>query len=154
MDIGERDLENPLGFDKVAQAKYSYWDNYANFNEVISNSKKRVAQNETFKLIDKNARWLKKAQDDTLVYLNLEAYKEDLEKHKNESLKYKAIKDFSSELTFTSPLYEKSILSTDKDLTEKREAWHRNLKKDIYMDEAVNVLSELKIKPEYILVKN
>ena len=154
MDVGERDLENPLGFDKVPQVNYSLWNHYANFNAAISNSKKRVAENETFKLIDKNARWLKKAQDDTLVYLSLDAYKEDLEKHKEESQKYKAIKDYSSNLTYNSPLYEQELLPNDKDLADKREAWHRNLKKDIYLEEAINVLSELKIKPEYLLVKN
>lgn len=154
MDIGERDLDNPLGFDRVPEANYSLWNNYSNLNSVINNSKKRVAENETFKLIDKNAKWLKKAQDDTLVYLSLDTYREDLERHKKESQKYKRIKDYTASLTYTSPLYEQELLTNDKDLAEKRQAWHRNLKKDIYLEEAINVLSELKIKPEYLLVKN
>ncbi|WP_372793646.1 carboxy terminal-processing peptidase, partial [Lutibacter sp.] len=72
MNIGERDLENPLKFDKVPQASYSVWNNYENFEQAIDNSKKRIATNNYFKLIDQNAKWLKKSQDDTLIYLNYE----------------------------------------------------------------------------------
>ncbi len=154
MNIGERDLENPLKFDKVPKATYKLWDNYENFNQAIDNSKKRIATNNYFKLIDQNAKWLKNSQDDTLIYLNYEAYKKDLEVHENESLKYKSLRDYTSNLTYTSPLYEQPLLEKDEDLAEKREAWHKNLKKDMYVEEALNVLSELKIKPQYHLVKN
>ena len=79
LEIGERDLSNALKFDKVNPASYKLWNNYANFNEVINNSKKRVGSNKYFKLIDANAKWLKSTQDDSLIYLNLEDYKKDLE---------------------------------------------------------------------------
>jgi len=46
------------------------------------------------------------------------------------------------------------LLEADKDLAEKREVWNKNKKKDIYVEEALNVLSELKIKPQVQLVKN
>ena len=153
MNIGERDLENPLKFDRVPAANYALWNNYQNFNQVIENSKKRIANNSYFKMIDGNSKWLKKAQDDTLVYLSLDAYENDLESHKNESLKYKAIRDYTTNLTYESPLYEQAILKEDTDLAEKRIAWHKNLKKDIYIEEALTVLSELKLKPQYHIVK-
>ncbi|NLP58891.1 carboxy terminal-processing peptidase [Lutibacter sp. B1] len=154
MPIGERDLENPLEFDKVPEATYTLWNNYENFDTVINDSKKRIANNEYFKLIDTNAKWLKESQDDTSIYLNFEAYKKDLESHQKESLKFKSINEYTTNLTFSSPLYEIPLLNEDKDLAEKREAWHKNLKKDIYIEEALNVVSQLKIKPEYHLVKN
>lgn len=154
LEIGERDLTNPLAYDKVPEANYDVWENYENFDNVISNSKKRVISNNNFKLINDNAKWLKDTQDDTLIYLSLDAYKNDIENNKNESLKYQSIKDFTTNLTFNSPQYELSKIETDKDLADKRNAWHKNLKKDIYVDEALNVLSELKIKSKNHLVKN
>lgn len=154
MEIGERDLDNPLKFDKVPQATYSLWNKYENFNKVINQSKKRIANNNYFKLIDKNAKWLKNSQDDTLIFLNLEAYKKDLEALEKESLQYDMLRDYTTSLTYQSPLYEQPLLKDNKDLADKREAWHKNLKKDIYVEEALNVLSELKIKPQYHLVKN
>jgi len=154
MEIGERDFENALKFDKVPQATYSLWNNYENFDEVINNSKKRVATNSNFKLIDDYAHWLKKSQDDTLIHLNIEDYKLDLENAKNESLKYNSIRDYTTDLTYTSPLFEQPLLEQDLSLSDKREAWHKNLKKDMYVEEALNVLSELKMKPQVHLVKN
>lgn len=154
MEIGERDMKYALKFDKVPAANYALWNNYENYDLAINNSKKRIENNKYFKLIDENAQWLKSSQDESLVYLNYEAYKNDLESRKNESLKYKELGEYTSNLTYTSPLYEKPLLEADKDLAEKREAWHANLKKDIYVEEALNVLSELKIKPQYQLVKN
>ena len=154
LEIGERDEKNALKFDKVPPANYTLWNNYDNFDQVINNSKKRIATNETFKLIDENAQWLKKSQEDTLIYLNLNAYKADIESHEAFASKFKPIRDYTSNLTFNSPLYEQPLLKADESLAEKREAWHKNLEKDIYIEESINVLNDLKIKPEYILVKN
>lgn len=154
MEIGERDSKNALKFDRVAPANYTLWNNYENYDLAINNSKKRIENNKYFKLIDENAKWLKSSQDESLVYLNIEDYKNDLENRKNESLKYKELGEYTSNLTFTSPFYEMPLVEADKDLAEKREAWHANLKKDIYVEEALNVLSELKIKPQVQLVKN
>jgi carboxyl-terminal processing protease len=41
--------------------------------------------------------------------------------------------------------YEKALVKTDSALGDKREAWIKNLKKDIYVEEAVNVLKELRM---------
>jgi carboxyl-terminal processing protease len=68
--------------------------------------------------------------------------------------KFKEINDYTTNLTFNSPLYELPKLKADISLSEKREAWHKNLKKDIYVAEALNVLGDLKMKPQYHLVRN
>lgn len=153
LEIGERDLENALKYDKVPAATYTLWDKYDNFNDVVNNSKKRIATNSTFKLIDENAKWIKKSQDETLIYLNMDAYAKDIESHETASKKYKSISDYTSSYTFTSPLYEQALITSDENLAEKREVWHKNLNKDIYIEEALNVVSELKLKPNYLLVK-
>ncbi len=154
MNIGERDLPKALQFDKVPQASYSFWNNYENFDLVINNSKKRVSNNKQFQLIDENAKWLKKSQDDSIIYLNYDAYKKDLDYHKTESQKFKSLNNYTTNLTYNSPLYEQELIKNNEDLSEKREAWHKKLKKDIYIEESLNVLAELKIKPSYLLVKN
>ena len=154
LELGEKDLDNPLKYDKVPSATYTSWDSYENLNETINNSKKRIGKNNYFKLIDDNAKWLKKSQDDSLVYLNIDAYIADIEKNKKESSKFKPLKDFKTNLTFDSPLYEKQLILNDESLGGKRQTWHKNLKKDMYINEALNVLNELKIKPNNLLVKN
>jgi carboxyl-terminal processing protease len=154
LSIGERDEESPLEWDKIESAMYRTWNEYENFDEVVNNSKIRIADNPQFKLIDKNAKWLKEGQDDSLVYLKYSDYKKDLEKRDKESKEFKSIYDYQNNLTFFSPKYELPFLEKDSVLAKKREVWHKNLSKDIYIEEGLNILSELKIKNYKILVKN
>lgn len=153
MDFGERDQKNPLAWDQIDQAKYQAWNHYENLNDVIIKSNHRVSQNETFKLIDESAKWLKKTQDQTLVSLKYNLFKKDVETHKENSKKFESISKYKNNLDFTYPKYEIPLVTTDSILLKKREIWHQNLSKDIYVEEALHVLSELKIKKQ-LLVKN
>ena len=42
--------------------------------------------------------------------------------------------------------YETEAMKTDQSLKEKRDRWHENLSKDIYVEEALNVLDDLQPK--------
>ena len=152
-EIGERDEKNPLDWDKIAPAEYTPLDMYENFNEVVNESKKRIADNPHFIIIDENAKWLKEGRDNTLVNLNYKKYKEEIDKREGESKAFEDIALYESGLDFKSPQYEFPFLEKDSVLAKKREIWHKNLKKDIYMEEALTVLSELKVNRN-LLVKN
>ncbi|MEN8187125.1 MAG: carboxy terminal-processing peptidase [Bacteroidota bacterium] len=154
MDIGERDEKRPLGWDKVSRADYVSLNYYENFNAVVNESKERIVSNPQFALIDKNARWLKEGRDDNTIFLNFDDYQEDIKKRETESKKFEAINDYQNNLTFKSPKYEIPLIQQDSVLSKKREVWHKNLSKDIYIEEALNVLADLKVKKEYLLVKN
>lgn len=154
MDIGERDEENPLQWDKIAPANYTLWNGYANFNEVVNQSKLRVQNSDYFKLMNKKAKWLKGQQKTSTVSLNFKNYKKHLEERIAESKAYKKVNEFNDNLKFKSPTYELPQLKKDSILTTKRNNWHKSLAKDAYVDEALNILSQLKLKPQEHLVKN
>ncbi|CAM1333978.1 carboxy terminal-processing peptidase [Tenacibaculum aestuariivivum] len=153
MKFGERDLEGALPWDKVQQAKYSTIDSYSNFTDVIYNSKQRVLKNEKFNKIDDYAKWLKKNQDEKTYSLNYTTFKKESKKKEKESEQFKNIYKFDSNLAFSSPKHELNLFVNDTVLKEKRIVWHKNLKKDIYLNEALNVLSELKMTKNYTIVK-
>lgn len=153
-EIGERDEKNPLSWDKIEPAEYTPLDVYENFHVVVNDSKKRIQDNPHFIIIDDNARWLKEGRDDTMVQLNYEKYKEDLNRRQEESKAFDDIGLYESPLNFESPQYELPLMENDEVLAQKRETWHKNLKKDIYMEEALRVLSELKMNDKNLLVKN
>ncbi|MEL6812974.1 MAG: carboxy terminal-processing peptidase, partial [Bacteroidota bacterium] len=44
IDIGERDYDNPLPYDKITPAKYDAWDGYIDYEGTIARSKARMAQ--------------------------------------------------------------------------------------------------------------
>ena len=129
-------------------------DVYENFHKVVNNSKKRIQDNPHFIIIDENAKWLKEGRDNTLIQLNYEKFKKELELRDQESEAFEDIGMYENDLVFESPKYEVPLMATDSILARKREIWHKNLKKDIYMEEALTVLSELKMNNKNLLVKN
>ena len=154
MKFGERDLKGALIWDKVKQADYIPVKSYENFSEVIDNSKRRIASDSKFKLINEYAKWLKKNQDNTSFSLNYKTFTKENLQQEQDADKFKTVFNYKSDLSFTSPKYELSILKKDTVLAEKRLSWHKNLSKDLYIDEAVNVLSELKLMPSNKFAKN
>ncbi|WP_243643695.1 carboxy terminal-processing peptidase [Tenacibaculum sp. M341] len=153
MEFGERDLDGALPWDKVDQAKYNKTNSYINFDEVVNNSKDRISKNKKFISINEYAKWLKANQDDNTYSLNYNTFQKESDQRETEAKKFKDIFKFSSNLTFSSPKYELPLIKKDSTLNDKRSIWHKNMKKDIYLNEALNVLSELKMNKKYELVK-
>ncbi|QXP64154.1 carboxy terminal-processing peptidase [Polaribacter sp. R2A056_3_33] len=153
MKFGERDLDGALVWDKVKQADYVQTNSYQNFNDVVNNSKQRIATDSKFKLINEYAKWLKKKQDDNSYSLNYKQFEEVNVANEKDAEKFKSVFDYKSDLTFNSPTYELSLIKKDTALADKRLAWHKNLSKDVYVFEAINVLSELKMNTKNEIVK-
>ncbi len=145
IDIGERDQSNPLKWDKITPADYEIWDGYIDYEQTVANSSARMAQNPQIKLIEENAKWLKDQQDERLISLNYENYKSEADEDKKRVAFFKKMNDYDSRLTFESLKYEQELFTKDSILREKRNRWHESLAKDVYVEEAVNVLQDLKV---------
>jgi carboxyl-terminal processing protease len=154
MKFGERDLEGALIWDKIPQANYTQTNSYSNFADVIYNSKERIASDAKFQLVNDYAKWLKENQEDSSYSLNYTSFSKENDDQEESSKKFTSVFDYKSDLTFSSPAYEKLLLKKDTVLADKRVAWHKNLSKDMYVSEAINVLSELKLSNTSEIVKN
>ena len=144
IDIGEKDLENPLSWDKIDPARYDNSVKVFNYAQAISNSKERIGQNEYFTIIDQHAKLIKSKQDDKTISLNYNSYKEDQAEFKLQSDKLKVIEDFKSPYLFEwNDSNLESNTSYNDDMKEKRDRWIKSLQKDIYVDEAMNLLKDL-----------
>ncbi len=145
IEIGERDQENPLPWDKISPVSYKVWDNYYDYETTIQKSKERMSKNEQLQLIDENAKWIKKIRDENVHPLNYEKYKARLDLSEMEAKRFDKISDYKTDLAFESLPYEKRIFESDTILKEKRKRWHESLSKDVYIEEAINVLFDLKL---------
>ena len=154
MKYGERDLEGALPWDKVPQASYTQVKSYSNFSDVVTTSIERINKDPKFQLIDEYAKWLKKEQDDSSYSLNYKQYQKELKQREDFAKKFKSVFKYQSGLAFNSPSYEIPLFKENIDLKEKRNAWHKNLSKDLYISEALNVLSQLKLASKQEIVKN
>ncbi len=146
LKMGERDTDNAMPWDKIEPADFKFWDKQTNFDAAIDNSKKRIAENPKFKLIDENAKWIDQRNKESVYSLNIDQFKAEQKAIEEKAKKYKSIADYKNLLKFSSLPYEEEAIKTDVSLKEKRERWHESLAKDIYVEEALNVLEDLQPK--------
>ena len=144
IDIGERDLENPLNWDKIDPARYNSLDKMFNYSKLISNSNERIKNSEFFSLIDEHASWIRSQQDDKTISLEYKTYRNDLDISKSQSDKLKIIDNFKSPYNFQwNFVDELDDSSYNNDMKEIRDRWIESLQKDIYVNEAMNLLKDL-----------
>ena len=141
LDMGERDEKNALAWDKIDAAEYN--PIFSGFETIISKSNERIASNPYFKLIDENAKWIFERKDENDYDLNIVKFKNRIDATDMKLKKFKLLSEYKNNLTFTSLPYEADLFKTDSVLKEKRVRWHEELGKDIYIDEALNVLNDL-----------
>lgn len=144
LDMGERDIDNAMPWDKIDQANYKPMKN--NFDNIIAQSKQRMAANTQFQLIDENAKWISEKKDESTYNLNIEKFKAELAKNEAITKKFKALNEYKNELVFKGLPYEEEIFKKDASLAEKKQRWYESLSKDVYVEEALNVLGDMQTK--------
>ncbi|MBF2707903.1 carboxy terminal-processing peptidase [Flavobacterium soyangense] len=158
LKMGERDVDNAMPWDKIDPAQYNVWTNNSKFNKAIVDSKNRISQNPQFKLIEENAKWIDERSKENLYSLKIEDFKKSQKAIEETNKKFKPIADYDYHVKFTSLPQEVEAMKTDASLKEKRERWHESLTKDIYVEEALNVLDDLQSKlvvkkPNPVIIK-
>lgn len=146
LKMGERDVHNAMPWDKIDPAQYGVWTNNKKFNQAIANSKNRIAQNAQFQLVEDNAKWIDSRSEDYVYSLNIDQFKLAQKQIEEKAKKYKPLQNYKNNLKFSSLPYEAEVMSKDVTLKEKRDRWHESLSKDIYVEEALNVLDDLQSK--------
>lgn len=145
IEIGERDYDNPLPHDKITAAEYEVWPGYIDYQGTIERSKERLASNPQVNLIEENAQWIKINQNDQELSLSLDKYIAEMQRREQENDRFEAIKDYDNELNYASLKDDLRLMDQDTTLREQHRRWHKSLAKDVYVEEAVHILADLKM---------
>ena len=145
IDFGEKEQDNPLEWDKISAVDYTPWNSNFDFYKAIERSNSRIQGSDYLKLIDDNAKWVKSVRDIEDFNLNYFKYSNKIMSDEEIVKSFNELKDFKTDLEFRSLPYEIKLIENDSTLKLKRNRWHKNLSKDFYVDEALNVLNDLKI---------
>lgn len=142
-EIGERYDNYALPWDQVSTSSFSPLNNLNKAN-LVSNSAKRLAQNKNYQLLLESAQWKEKLDKEEKVTLNLKEFEELMKVRKAQIEKFKSLAKFSNGLNFSLHADEVKRGKTDEVFAKKSENWLKNLKRDIYLQETVNIISEMK----------
>jgi carboxyl-terminal processing protease len=145
IDIGEKDQENPLSWDRISPADYITWDKMLNYESSLERSRERLKTNSFIGLIDEQAKWVKEQQDNYDYSLNYNSYNSKRLKNIEYSKRFDTLNLFKSTFLFQWLPEAGSSVPKDSVLIDRKKRWEESLKKDIYISEAVNILKDLSV---------
>src|SRR5690606_24847023 len=116
VDIGEKDQKNAMVWDKINSASYSPYNTGVNFDLLLTNSRQRLAQNEQFNLIERNAKWIQEQRNRDDYSLNYEKFKAAEEQTEKERKAFDALKKYKNDVKFASLPYEQEMMKNDSAL--------------------------------------
>ena len=145
MEYGEKEYEYALAYDSIVSAEYTISKNGPkNLTKLEKDSKERMKNSTTFNLIKDNALRIKALNETTAYSLNLDTYKKYLEKTEREAEKFKNIFKPNEGINISLLEVDQKTIESNDVQREKTKTWFKNLKKDPYLLEAVNVLNSWK----------
>ncbi len=143
IDRGEKELDNPMPWDEMPKAEYAPF-NTINYDKLVKASNERIQKNRTFNLIDEEAKEIKAKKDDSKYNLNIDKYRAELKKYKEDNKKYDELKNDIKGFDLGLLKVDINVLSADTNKLNREQKWVKNLKKDVYLYEAANIIGDMK----------
>jgi carboxyl-terminal processing protease len=142
-EIGERFDNFALPWDQVNTTTFTALDNSKNTG-LAKKSENRLAQNKNYQLLLESAQWREKLDKEEKISLNIKDFEALMKERKAQIEKFKPLLKYNNGLTFTLHPDEVTRGKKDEVFAKKSDNWIKNLKRDIYLQETVNIISELK----------
>ncbi|WP_332019213.1 carboxy terminal-processing peptidase [Kaistella sp.] len=142
-EIGERYDDYALAWDKIPAVPYQPM-NYFTAQALQKDMEERLMNNKTYQLVQESAKWKENLDKEESISLNLTKFNEVMKTRKAQIEKFKVLDKFNNGLVFT--LNPDEILREKKDevFAKKSQNWKKNLQRDLYLQEAVIIASQLK----------
>tara|TARA_R110002050_G_scaffold225447_1_gene361344 strand:+ start:17386 stop:19458 length:2073 start_codon:yes stop_codon:yes gene_type:complete len=141
---GEKEQNYALPYDEIEKADYEVWGpGVSQYPNLVHKSKLRVDTTSNFALIEKYARWIKDEREKSEVSLNLDNFRKEQAEYRDEAKKYKGMRESHQLLSISTNAADVEAVGSNDESKVKNENWHKSLRKDLYLFEAVQVLSDL-----------
>jgi carboxyl-terminal processing protease len=138
----ERDNDNALPWDEISKATYKNWNGGYDLQTIKNLSNTRVASNPNFKMIKEKTEWLGK-QNDKEYSLNIDKFKTEQKQVRETVKNLDSLLKLNKELNIAYLPEDVQKRAADKDKQERYNQWLKNLSKDIYLDQAVKVVTDV-----------
>ncbi len=143
LDLGEKETDYPMEWDEIASAKYKELKPDYSISKLRSNSAARLKNNPGFNILEAAAKRVKRQKDSSIVSLNFDKYIAEQKRFKAES---KKMEDLDKEIGGLEVLGLKADAFPESDTVKvsKAKEFHKAIKKDIYLNETLNIMNDMK----------
>ena len=138
----EKDDPDALPWDEIQKASINNWKSGYELATIQKLSEARLQSNKAFKLIKENTDWLAK-QNDREYPLNFEKYQKEQKAIRTTVRQIEALKKLETEMDVNSLPQDATRFTYDKGKQDRFDQWIKNLRKDIYIDQAAKVTADM-----------
>lgn len=150
--IREKDDKNALVWDEMPKATYQTWTNAPDLTALQQKSKERLGTNDVFTQIKDNTNILADNRK-TARSLELKNYKVQLKEIKDISAKVRDLTQTKDELSVANLSSDLEVINSDSLKKDRNDFWLKYLKKDVYLNETINVMNDA-IQQKGMALKN
>lgn len=142
-EIGEKYDDYALPWDQIKAAGYKTLEepDYAN---IILKHQERIKTNKNYQLLVESAKWRQNLAKEEKISLKQDQFFDTMKKRKEYIKKFDVLTKFNNGLNFIQHPSEVERVKKDEVFATKSKNWIKNLKRDLYLQEAVEVISDMK----------
>jgi carboxyl-terminal processing protease len=142
LKVREKDDIDALPWDEINKATYSNWSAGYDLKTIQQLASQRLESDPSFKLIKESTEWLSK-QNDKEYSLNIDKYREEQKAVRSTIKQMESLLKLKNELVVNALPKEANRWAEDKNKQDRFNQWLKNLQKDIYLDQAVKVVTDI-----------
>lgn len=140
----EKDNKNALAWDEIKKIDYATDRSASTIEKMIDSIKQKVASNEALKIIHNDAIWLAN-NNKKPIPLNIQQYKEYQKLIKSTVAQIASLTKLQNEMNITVATADKAkyFSNADKAKGDRYQAWLKNIKSDMYIQNATNIVVDM-----------
>jgi carboxyl-terminal processing protease len=142
LKVREKDDSDALPWDEISKAVYNNWKPGYDLKTIQQLSNQRLEADVTFKTIRESTEWLSK-QNDKQYSLQIDKYRKEQAALRATIKQLETLSKLDSQLDVSTLPSEVNKFESDKNKQDRFNQWIKNLQKDIYLDQAVKVVSDM-----------
>jgi carboxyl-terminal processing protease len=140
---GERNDKAALKWDEIPRANFTPVPSYVRMSDLSAWSAARVSANPTYGLIQENAQHLKKQEENNTYSLTETGYRKELDEANANAKKIDELQKKTTPFEVSNLKEDLGRIKADSASIAKNNDWLKNLKKDIYISETVNIINDM-----------
>lgn len=144
LKLRERDQPTALAWDQLQKANYAEYNSGINWSNIATSAKTRIEQNISFSTIAKNALWLKDNSEKNYS-LNLKEYQQEQIELKNKVRLDDSVGKLKTPMNIQPVSSDSAKYYSNADTAKglRYQQWLKNIQKDIYINETVNIIGDI-----------
>lgn len=142
LKLREKDDADALPWDEINKSPYTAWNAGYDLKTIQQLSSTRLAEDKSFKLIKENTEWLAK-QNEKPFSMQIDKYRKEQKMIRSTYAQNQSLLTLKNETDVVALPSEVNRWADDKGKQERFNQWLKNLRKDIYLDQAVKVVDDI-----------